>query len=149
MARRGWIAVFSLLLLVSAIPVRAQERLAVIVSASRSTDLSVDEVAQIFMKKRRFWDAGQSIVPVNRNATSSARAIFTKLIFHQDARFLQTYWNRQYYDGILPPVTLASDEAVKRFVAQEPNAIGYIDESLVDNSVRVVLVLDSTVASTP
>lgn len=120
-----------------------------IVSASRSTDLSVDEVAQIFMKKRRFWDAGQSIVPVNRNATSSARAIFTKLIFHQDARFLQTYWNRQYYDGILPPVTLASDEAVKRFVAQEPNAIGYIDESLVDNSVRVVLVLDSTVASTP
>jgi len=149
MRSRGWIVVTSLLFLIAAIPVRAQERLAVIVSANRTTKLSVDEVAQIFLKKRRFWHAGESIVPINRNATSTARETFTKLVFHQEARFLQTYWNRQYYEGILPPVTLASDEAVKRFVAQEPNAIGYIDEVLVDDTVRVVLVLDSAVASAP
>jgi ABC-type phosphate transport system substrate-binding protein len=129
--------------------VRAQERLAVIVSVDRTVDLSLDEIAQIFLKKRRFWHAGESIVPVNRNATSTAREVFTRVIFHKEARFLQTYWNRQYYDGILPPVTLASDEAVKRFVAQEPNAIGYIDEDLVDTSVRVVFVLDAKASAAP
>jgi ABC-type phosphate transport system substrate-binding protein len=149
MATRHFIFVLPLLVLIAGIPADAEERLAVIVSADRTAELSLDEVAQIFLKKRRFWHAGESIVPVNRNATSAAREVFTKLVFHQEARFLQTYWNRQYYDGILPPVTLASDEAVKRFVAREPNAIGYIDETLVDDSVRVVLVLDSTVASAP
>lgn len=149
MAPRRLLSVFPLLLLFAAIPVRAQERLAVIVSTDRTAELSVDEVAQIFLKKRRFWHGGESIVPINRDASSTSREIFTKLLFHQEARFLQTYWNRQYYDGILPPVTLASDEAVKRFVARERNAIGYIDETLVDDSVRVVFVLDSTVASAP
>ncbi len=149
MAGRQLTFVFPLLMLMTANPVEALERLAIIVTADRATDLCVDEVAQIFLKKRRFWHAGESIVPVNRNATSTEREIFTKLVFHQEARFLQTYWNRLYYDGVLPPVTLASDEAVKRFVAREPNAIGYIDEALVDNSVRVVFVLDATVASAP
>jgi ABC-type phosphate transport system substrate-binding protein len=142
-------SVFLLLALFGALPAQAQDRLAVIVRADRTADLSREEVGQIFLKKRRFWREGAAIVPVNRNASSIARELFTNLVFDQPARFLNRYWNRQYYQGVLPPITLASDEAVKRFVALEPHAIGYIDAALVDDSVRVVLVLDPAIVSLP
>jgi len=149
MARQVWIPVLALTALFASGSAVAQERLAVIVSVDRQTELSRDEVAQIFLKKRRFWGEGEPIIPVNRNAASAAREVFTRQIFDQEARFLRTYWNRLYFQGILPPLTLASDEAVKRFVSREPNAIGYIDEKLVDASVRVLFLLDNSTASAP
>lgn len=113
--------------------------LAVIVHANRTDRLTRAEIAQIYLRKRRFWSDGKRIVPVNRDSGSAARESFDRRIFGGDTAELGVYWNRQYFQGVLPPPTLASDEAVKRFVASEPLAIGYIDASLVDGSVRVVL----------
>ncbi len=121
----------------------AGERLAVVVRGDRAVHLSVDEIAQIYLKKRRFWADGDPIVPVNREAESVVRSAFTNVVFGPEGRRLALYWNRQYFLGVLPPATLASDEAVKRFVARESNAIGYIRASVVDSSVRVVLHLVS------
>ncbi len=118
------------------------ERLAVIVSTGREAPLSMQEISQIYLKQRRFWKEGEPIVPVNRQALSWERRAFTRRIFDKEVRQLEIYWNRQYFRGILPPATLASDEAVRRFVALDPNAIGYIRESLLDKSVRVVIYLD-------
>ena len=132
-----------LLALLVALPAFGQERLAVIVSSSRDVELSIEEVSQIYLKQRRFWSQQEKVVPINREADSEVRKQFTKQVFAEEANHLDTYWNRQYYQGVLPPLTLASDEAVRRFVALEPNAIGYILESWLDASVRAVLFIDS------
>lgn len=50
---------------------------------------------------------------------------------------LRVYWNRQYFLGVFPPATLASDEAVKKFVAKEVSAIGYVHAEVADESVRI------------
>jgi ABC-type phosphate transport system substrate-binding protein len=113
--------------------------LAVIVHPERDVRLDVDEIAQIYLRIRRFWEGGERILPVNRSSGAPARRAFERLVFGADARDRVVYWNRRYYEGVLPPATLASDEAVKRFVASERLAIGYVDASLVDDSVRVVL----------
>ena len=76
--------------------------------SDRSTELSLDEVAQIYLKQRRFWSDGSPIVPINREAGSRARRIFTDAVFAQQARHHDVYWNRQYFKGVLPPATLAS-----------------------------------------
>jgi hypothetical protein len=55
---------------------------------------------------------------------------------------LADYWNRLYFRGILPPATLVSTESVRRYVASDPNAIGYVPDSEVDGSVRVLLRLE-------
>jgi ABC-type phosphate transport system substrate-binding protein len=128
-----------LALLLTARVATADEHLVVIVPPQRAVQLTVEEVAQIYLRKRRFWAPGEPVVPINRDAGSAARALFTRAVFGGQARWLATYWNRQYFQGVLPPATLASDEAVKRFVACEPHAIGYIDAAMVDDSVRVVL----------
>jgi ABC-type phosphate transport system substrate-binding protein len=129
------------LLLVMAGPVLAED-LVVIVHPDREVRLTPSEVARIYLRKRRFWEGGERIVPVNRDSESAARRGFTRRIFGEDAAQLVVYWNRQYFQGVLPPATLASDEAVKRFVAREPRAIGYVPAGLADGSVRVVLRLE-------
>ena len=45
--------------------------LAVIVHADREAQLTVEQLAQIYLKKRRFWGDGARIVPVNRNSGSA------------------------------------------------------------------------------
>lgn len=130
-----------LVLVLATAPVRAAVagELAVIVHAERDVQLSVAEVAQIYLKKRRFWEGTRAIVPVNRDSGSAIRRAFVRQIFGNLASTLVVYWNRQYFKGVLPPATLASNEAVRRFVASEERAIGYVDASAVDASVRVVL----------
>jgi len=113
--------------------------LVVVVHPERQVELSAAEVAQIFLRKRRFWSDGKPIVPVNRESGSQARKRFRRIFFGEGARQLVVYWNRQYFRGVLPPATLASDEAVKRFVAAERRAIGYIAPDLVDDTIHVVL----------
>ena len=115
------------------------EELAVIVNITREPKLEAGELPEIFLRKPRFWKEGERIVPVNRNAGSEARRIFDDGIFDFGPRQLASYWNRQYFLGVLPPPTLASDEAVLRVVAGEPRAIGYVLIDAVDDTVRVVM----------
>jgi ABC-type phosphate transport system substrate-binding protein len=124
-------------------PIAGQEvRVAVIVHPKRHAELSIEEVAQIYLRRKRFWDDGSAIVPLNLPSGTSLRAHFSGRVLHQTEPRLADYWNRQYFYGILPPATLASTEAVRRYVASDPNAIGYVPIAEVDGTVRVVLQLE-------
>jgi hypothetical protein len=96
-------ALLWLLLTVAASPAATGEGLVVIVPVDRAVELGVAEVAQIYLRQRRLWDDGEPIVPVNRDAESAERHLFTRLVFRGEARRLATYWNRQYFRGLLPP----------------------------------------------
>jgi hypothetical protein len=117
-------------------------RVAVIVHPERRVELSLDEVAQIYLRRKRFWDDGTTIVPLNLPSQTPLRTRFSRVVLQQTEPRLADYWNRQYFDGILPPTTLASTEAVRRYVASDANAIGYVPASEVDESVRVILQLE-------
>jgi ABC-type phosphate transport system substrate-binding protein len=132
----AWVA--ALLLLALPAPLAAEE-IVVIVHPTREAALDTSELAQIYLKQRRRWPGGDAIVPVNREPTSPLRDVFARAVLGRPPQQLALYWNRQYFHGVQPPATLASDEAVKRFVASEPRAIGYIRASALDPSVRVVL----------
>ena len=130
--------------LLAAAPPALAEEIDVIVNRQRTTQLDREEIAQIFLKKRRFWDDDTPMLPVNQSAGSATRASFDRAVFGAGARRLSVYWNRAYFRGVLPPATLASDEAVRRFVVSEPRAIGYIRAGAVEASVRVVLILTAS-----
>lgn len=116
------------------------DTIAVIVHRERDTaELMPEVIAQIYLRQRRFWPEGETILPINREASSPIRDGFSRRLLGRSASQLRSYWNRRYFQGVLPPATLASDEAVRRFVAAEPRAIGYVSDSAVDDSVRVVL----------
>jgi len=115
------------------------EEILVIVHPERSERIDADDIAQIYLKQRRHWRDGKTIVPLNREPESELRAAFARAVIALSPQQLSVHWNRQYFLGVLPPATLASDEAVKRFVARERRAIGYVRASALDDSVRVAL----------
>ena len=142
MGTRFFIIALALMLFAPSRIAGQESRVAVIVHPERRTELSTDEVAQIYLRRKRFWDDGTPIVPLNLPSQSLLRTRFSQLVLNQTGPRLADYWNRLYFDGVLPPATLASTEAVRRYVASDPNAIGYVPVSEVDGSVRVVMHLE-------
>lgn len=124
-----------------AVPAIAEESrgVVVIVHPARQAELSEEAIAQIYLRRMRFWSDGDPVVPLNLPTATSLRERFSRRVLRQNDARLSDYWNRQYFYGVLPPATLASTEAVRRYVAADPNAIGYVPASEVDESVRVVL----------
>lgn len=117
-------------------------RIAVIVHPERHASLSVDELAQIYLRRKRLWGDGDPIVPLNLASGMALRARFSQRVLRQSEARLADYWNRRYFDGLMPPATLASTAAVRRYVAADPGAIGYVPAAEADPSVRVILYLD-------
>jgi len=115
--------------------------LAVIVNPKRSDHLDRHDVARIFLRAHRFWDDGTPIVPLNLEAGTALRATFAARVLALDQARLAAYWNEQYFHGVFPPTVLASTAAVKRYVASDPRAIGYLDARDVDDTVKIVLKL--------
>jgi hypothetical protein len=141
-ARTSGLALLLALLLLANATAVEQERVAVIVHPARRVQLSVDDLAQIYLRRRRFWPDGTPVVPLNLPSADPLREHFSQRVLRQSDARLAEYWNRQYFYGIFPPTTLVSTEAVRRYVASDPNAIGYLPASQADESVRVLFHLD-------
>lgn len=140
-----WLAVAALTMgVLPSWPLGAEEvRVKVVTHRARAAQLSAGDVRAIYLKQKLLWSDGRPIVAINREAGSRAREVFSLRVFGQDSRRLGGYWNQRYYEaGEFPPATLASEEAVMRFVASNENAIGYITSDTVADSVAVVLVLE-------
>jgi hypothetical protein len=150
MIRVGACLLAALVLAGSTIAARAEDReLAVITHPSHPVSLTTGDLRRLYMKQRRFWPDGSPVIAINQTGETSARALFQAHVFGDEASRLPAYWNRRYFEGLLPPITLGSDEAVRRYVAARPNAVGYIDRRAVDDSVHVALRLHPTDAPSP
>jgi hypothetical protein len=122
----------------------ADERtLAIIVNPSRTDHPSRVDCERIYLRQRRFWDDGSPIVPLNRGAAEPEREAFSRAILNKDGAQLETYWNEQYFHGVFPPAVVSSSEAMRRYVAADRNAIGYVWSDEVTPEVRVVMTLPS------
>jgi ABC-type phosphate transport system substrate-binding protein len=113
----------------------------VIVSArSPVARLNSDHIAKIFLGKINTYPNGINAVPVDQPEGSGARDEFYLKVANKNAAQLTAYWAKVIFTGDgYPPRLLDGNSAVKRAVAGNPNAIGYIEKSVVDSSVRVIL----------
>ena len=119
-------------------PARADELLVIGNASIEVTSLSVSEISSIYLLKTTAWPDGTRIVPVNREATSEARAIFTRQVLRVDTEALAAYWNEMHFKGRLPPLIQESDQAVLAFVQKVPGALGYIRASTPPVNVKVM-----------
>ncbi|WP_028079758.1 substrate-binding domain-containing protein [Solimonas soli] len=132
-----------LLLALRAAPSFAEGPIAIIVPPARAeARLERDELALIYQRKRQYWPDGARVQPVNLAADSPVRLAFSRAVLGADPAALESYWNEQYFRGVRPPYVVASNEAMQRFVAETPGAIGYVDACLVGSGVAVIGWLD-------
>jgi hypothetical protein len=91
------------------------------------------------MKQQRLWAHGDTIVPVDWDAASQMRQVFSRTVLGRSVREMAEYWVQQSVtQGLAPPSTLNSGLAVARFVAMVPGAIAYLSPDAVDRSVKRV-----------
>jgi len=122
----------------------AEVPLAVIVHATQAKlSMGKSELAAIYRRKRNYWEDGTKIQPVNLPAENPARRTFSKAVLGYAPEELEQYWNDRYFHGVLPPYVLSSEEAVLRFVAETPGAIGYVPYCDADKRVTIVLVISA------
>jgi len=140
----GWFAGLSVLpLLWTAVPF-AQEPppFTVIVNKSNPiTSLPVTELQRVFRKQTRMWRHGESMVPVDWDATSEVRQQFSRLVMGRSVREMADFWIQQSItQGLAPPSTQKSARAILRFVASVPGAISYVPRGEADESVKIIAV---------
>jgi len=112
----------------------------VVITAPVAPRLSFDRytLRNVFLKKIFVDKDGERLIPVNLPEGSPLRQAFAQKVTHLPDAQQDDYWNRQYFQGVSPPYVLASQQAVLRFVAATPGAIGYVTSCYVNSSVRVV-----------
>jgi ABC-type phosphate transport system substrate-binding protein len=130
-----------LFLAMSMVTASAHAEVVVIVSAkSRITSLTAEQTARIFLGKASSFPNDGDATPVDQAEGSAIRDEFYSKVVHKNASQLSAYWAKVIFTGDgRPPQILESNSAVRKAVAKNPNAIGYIDKGAVDRSVRVIL----------
>ena len=122
------------------IPLRADEVVIVVNKQNPTEDISSKDVKKIFRFEKQFWDHGGKISPLLRETGSSAKTLMLKKIYEMSDEDLKKLLLLRLFKGEIAalPQTLDSDTAVKKFVSQIPNAIGYINRASSDSNVKTL-----------
>lgn len=112
---------------------------AVIVNPSNNSELSKSDISKIFLGKSKTFSNGESVVAVNLKSNSATRDSFQKEVLGKSKSQVKAYWSKLIFTGKGKPLKeFNNDKEVIAFIASNPNAIGYVDSSQVDGSVKVV-----------
>jgi ABC-type phosphate transport system substrate-binding protein len=113
---------------------------AVVSSKSPVTTLSKNQIMDIFLGKRTSFPDGSSAVPIDQTEGSAVRDEFYSKMAGMSPAQVKAFWAKIIFTGRgQPPKTVATSVEAKKLLVANPNTISYIDQSLVDSSVRVVL----------
>jgi ABC-type phosphate transport system substrate-binding protein len=97
------------------------------------SSMTKDQVAQFFLGK------SSAMNPVDQPESAPVRAEFYKKVTDKDASQVKSLWSKLVFTGkATMPKEAADSAAVKKMVASDPKAIGYIEKSAVDASVKVI-----------
>jgi ABC-type phosphate transport system substrate-binding protein len=112
---------------------------AVVSAKSSITALSKSQLADIFLGKTNRFPDGTQAAPIDQAEGSVARDGFYDKIVGKTAAQIKAYWSKIIFTGRgQPPPTVSSALEMKKRVSENPAAIGYLDSSMVDDSLRVV-----------
>jgi ABC-type phosphate transport system substrate-binding protein len=118
--------------LAASAPAMAEVVVVVNPKAAEAT-MTKEQVAQFFLGK------SSTMTPVDQPEDAPIRGEFYKKVTDKDASQAKALWSKLVFTGkATMPKEVANSAAVKALVAGNPKAIGYMEKSAVDASVKVV-----------
>jgi ABC-type phosphate transport system substrate-binding protein len=115
--------------------------IAIIVASNQNVDelkLAPNQLNLIYWRKQLYWPKGLRIKPVNLSTEHPLRLQFSQSVLGSAPKTQIDYWNGQYFNGVLPPYSVNSEEAVLRYVTQTKGSIGYVNACNIDERVQAV-----------
>ena len=105
----------------------AQNYVVVVNDAVPATSLASAELVRVFQRSASRWPNGVLAEPVDEAENSSLREKFTQDMFHKSTAQMKAYWQTQIFQGnTVPPLELASEQAVLSYVQTHAGAIAYV-----------------------
>ena len=138
----GIAAVVAILIASNSTPLIAQSDTYVVVANKQLKGNSIDKTALkgIYLRELLTWgNDGGEIIPVDLANASS----FYQNLFGKSSVQMQAYWlNMRIKYSVALPVSKKDPEDVKRFIATNQGAIGFIKSSDLDDRVKVLKILN-------
>lgn len=130
-------------LTLSALPAGAAEVVVVVSAKSPVATLTVEQAAQLFLGKSNSLPGGGAATIIDRAEGSPTRDAFYNKATGKNAAQVKALWSRLVFSGAAQaPATAGNAAEVKKLLGSNPSAVGYLDSSELDSSVKVVLKLD-------
>lgn len=127
------------LVLGAGVDVFASEVVTVVSARNPVATLTKTQAADIFLARVSRFPDGRKAVAIDQIEGSPERAEFYAEFAQKSPAQLKAYWSKIIFTGRgQPPVAVPNSAEVKKRLAANPNAIGYIARNAVDSSVRVV-----------
>ena len=105
----------------------AQSYKVIVNNANAQSSISKKELAMVFLKKRKRWEDGTVIAPIDQQAKASVRATFSEEIFRKKVSAIRSYWQSAMFSGMASaPDEKKSDQDVINYVKNNKGAIGYV-----------------------
>ena len=112
--------------------------IAVIIHPENNNAIDAQQIRSIYLSKTRTFESGDKANPIDVKDNDDLRDKFSKALLRKSPSSLNSYWSRMIFSAKGRPPEKLSMSAVKAKVASDKLSIGYIDETLVDDSVKVV-----------
>jgi ABC-type phosphate transport system substrate-binding protein len=112
----------------------------VIVNKANANSIDKNLIVKVYSGETKSWAGGGAITSFDLPDSNAERGAFAEQVMGRTTGNMKSLWAQNVFTGkAVPPKVVDSDEAVKKAVAANPGAIGYIKSSSVDDSVKVVL----------
>ncbi|SFM10383.1 hypothetical protein [Rugamonas rubra] len=112
------------------------ETVVIVSQKNPATRMFSEQASQFFLGKSAMF------TPVDQAESSAIRADFYHKVADKDPAQVKAIWSKLVFTGkATPPKEYNSDAEVKKAVAADPKAIGYINKNSVDDTVKVILSL--------
>ena len=117
----------------------AAELVVIVNPKNPATALTADQVAQIYLGRAGSFPSGGAATPLDLKEGALRDEFYAKVTDKNPGQ-VKAFWSKQMFSGkASPPRELASPAEVKRAVAGDASAVGYIDRAALDSSVKEVL----------
>jgi ABC-type phosphate transport system substrate-binding protein len=138
MMRKFNVATLSFVLFWAVGPLQAE--LVVIGNPSMDANrIGADELYRLYKGKTKKLRNKTEVTAIDQKQGSPSRKAFYATVLKASEPQMKIYWTSKIFSGKACALRQESDDAaVKATVAKQNNCIGYIDKSLVDESVKVL-----------
>ena len=129
-------SLFALCLLLST-PVFAGT--AVIINPNNTSSIDLELVKRIYLGKSKAFPDGSRVIPLTFETGNDLRDTFNKDALGKSEAQYSVFWSKLVFTGRgTPPEMISNEQEMLTLVATNPNTIGFVDESKVDGSVKIV-----------
>lgn len=133
---------FLLILIFS--PIAYAENIAVIINKQNASNaLSSEIIGDIYLDRIKRFPSGELATPLDLPKDMKITDEFYIKVVKKTPSQLQAHWSRLVFSGKgRPPKKVADPETVKSLVSKNNSMIGYINQEMTDNSIKVTLVTE-------